>query len=89
MLYMVIENFKNRDAGPVYRRYYDKGRMLPEGLHYLDSWVEPERGRCFQLMECEDRSLLDAWIARWDDLVEFEIAPVVSSAVAQTIGAGD
>jgi hypothetical protein len=80
MLYMVIERFKNNNAEPVYRRFGEKGRMLPEGLRYLQSWVDLERSRCFQLMESEDPALLTRWTRRWEDLVDFEIIPVRTSA---------
>jgi hypothetical protein len=79
MLFMVIERFRNRDAVEVYRRFREKGRMLPDGLKYVDSWVEMNFDRCFQLMECEDERLFQEWTARWDDLVEFEIVAVNKS----------
>lgn len=79
MLFMVIERFKNRDALSVYRRFNEQGRMMPEGLTYLESWTEANLDRCFQLMECDDPSLLQQWVARWRDLVEFEFVPVVPS----------
>jgi hypothetical protein len=82
MLYMVIERFKNRDAKAVYRRFREKGRMTPEGLVYLDSCVETNFDRCFQLMECEDLRLLEQWAANWRDLVEFEFVPVRRSKEA-------
>lgn len=82
MLYMIIESFKNRDPVPVYRRFRDQGRLAPAGVTYVSSWVTQEMDRCYQLMECEDRRLLDQWIARWSDLVDFEILPVVTSAQA-------
>lgn len=82
MLFMVIERFKNHDAVAVYRRYREQGRMMPEGLRYLESWVEPNFERCFQLMECDDPSLFPQWVVRWQDLVEFEIVPVVTSKEA-------
>jgi hypothetical protein len=82
MLFMVIERFKNRDAGPVYQRFREQGRMLPEGLTYIDSWTEASFERCFQLMECEDPGLFPEWISHWQDLVEFEIVPVRSSTDA-------
>jgi hypothetical protein len=86
MLFMVIERFKNRDAKAVYRRLRDQGRGVPEGLRYVDSWVEASFERCFQLMDCDDARLLQQWVAFWGDLVEFEIVPVVPSAEArQTI----
>ncbi len=79
MLYMVIERFKNRDAKAVYRRFEARGRMMPEGLIYLDSWVEAGFERCFQLVECGDEELLQRWLTNWQDLVEFEIVPVAPS----------
>jgi uncharacterized protein DUF3303 len=82
MLFMVIERFRGGDAAPVYRRYRERGRMTPEGLRYVDSWVERDFGRCFQLMECADPRLLQEWIARWEDLVEFEVVSVVTSKEA-------
>jgi hypothetical protein len=79
---MVIETYR-QGPGPVYARAGERGRMLPPGLEYLDSWIEaPGLDRCFQLMETEAPSLFDEWIANWDDLVEFEIVPVISSAEA-------
>lgn len=83
MLFMVIERFKNRDAVAVYRRYQEHGRMTPDGLKYLDSWVEPNFDRCFQLMECDDSRLFDEWVARWQDLVDFEIVQVMTSQQAR------
>lgn len=78
MLFMVIESFRNQDAKAVYRRFRDKGRMTPEGLTFLSSWVTADLGRCFQIMECEDVGLLQSWAAEWSDLVEFEIVPVAA-----------
>ena len=82
MLFMVIERFKDGDAGAVYRRFRERGRMLPEGLRYVESWTETCFVRCFQLMECEDPELFREWAARWEDLVEFEIVPVLTSTEA-------
>jgi hypothetical protein len=82
MLYMIIEHFRDGDPAPVYRRFRDKGRMAPAGLRYISSWVTEDLGRCYQLMECDDRALLEQWAARWSDLVEMEIHPVVTSAEA-------
>lgn len=84
MTYMVIERFRG-DALPVYRRFRDHGRLAPEGLTYVASWVTDDFRRCFQIMECEDRQLLLEWTARWEDLVEFEIIPVMTSAEAVAI----
>ncbi len=80
MLFMVIERFKGRDAKAVYRRFRALGRGAPEGLTYVNSWIEANFERCFQLMECEDARLLQQWVAFWGDLIEFEIVPVVPSA---------
>ena len=85
---MIIEHFRDGDAGPVYRRFRDKGRLLPEGLTYIDSWVSADLGRCFQVMECDDAALLRRWTAAWSDLVEFEIVPVVTGTEAAEILAG-
>ena len=85
MLYMVIERFKNQDAKSVYRRFRDKGRMAPEGLAYIDSWVETNFDRCFQLMECTSPRLLEEWADHWRDLVEFEFVPVRRSKEAVEI----
>ena len=79
MLFMVIERFKGRDPAPVYARLRDQGRALPDGLRYVDSWVEANFDRCFQLMECDDAVLLARWVLQWRDLVEFEIVPVSPS----------
>ena len=79
MLFMVIEKFKNRNARAVYNRSREKGRMVPEGLKYVDSWVEANFDRCFQLMECDDPRLFQHWVIQWQDLVDFEIVPVVPS----------
>lgn len=82
MLFMVVEHFKDGDAVAVYRRFRERGRMAPEGLRYLSSWVDRRLERCFQLMETEDDSLLRTWIAAWQDLVDFEVHPVITSAEA-------
>ncbi len=79
MLFMVLERFKNRDAKAVYRRFHEKGRMMPEGLKYVGSWIEANFDRCFQLMECDDPRLFQQWVVQWQDLIEFEIIPVVPS----------
>jgi hypothetical protein len=80
MLFMVIERFKNRDAKAVYRRLREQGRGAPQGLTYVNSWIEANFDRCFQVMECDDPRLLQQWVAFWGDLIEFEIVPVVPSA---------
>jgi hypothetical protein len=78
MLYMVIERFKN--APEIYRRLRDKGRMMPEGLHYVSSWIAKDLKTCWQVMETDDFALFDRWIDNWRDLVDFEIVPVRTSA---------
>jgi uncharacterized protein DUF3303 len=79
---MVVENFRNGDPVPVYRRFRERGRLAPEGVKYVSSWVDEKLERCFQLMETDNRLLLDEWMEHWSDLVEFEVYPVVSSAEA-------
>lgn len=81
-LYMVIESFRGGDPVPVYRRFRERGRLTPDGLRYIDSWVSADFSRCYQLMECEDRRLFELWIAHWEDLVQFEVVPVVASPEA-------
>ena len=82
MLFMVIEHFRDGDPVPVYRRFRDEGRLASAGLTYVSSWVTSDLTRCFQVMECDDRALLDAWMARWSDLVRFEVVPVMTSKEA-------
>jgi hypothetical protein len=77
MLFMVIEKFRNQDAQTVYRRLRDRGRMMPDGVGFVSSWVSADLGRCFQVMEADDVALLRQWLARWADLIDFEIVPVV------------
>lgn len=79
---MIIERFRNGDAIPVYRRFRDRGRLAPEGLRYVSSWVVPDLTMCYQVMETDDRSLLEKWLAAWSDLVEFEAIPVITSQEA-------
>jgi hypothetical protein len=79
---MVIERFRNGDAAPVYRRFRDRGRLAPQGLSYVSSWVSEKLDRCYQLMETGDPSLLDQWMANWSDIVEFEVHPVITSKEA-------
>ena len=77
---MIVERF--RDPAPVYRRFRERGRMAPEGLRYVSSWVDEKLEICFQLMEAPDVSLVNEWIANWNDIVEFEVYPVISSQEA-------
>ncbi len=82
MLYMVIERFRNQDPVPVYRRFRDFGRLAPDWLQYVSSWVDERLATCFQVMETDDRRLLDEWMAAWSDLVEFEVHPVLTTVQA-------
>jgi hypothetical protein len=82
MLYLVIERYKNRDAKAVYLRFREKGPMAPDGLAYVNSWVETNFDRCFQLMECADARFLEQWAVHWRDLVDLEFIPVRSSKEA-------
>ena len=85
MLYMIVEHFRGGDPLPIYRRFRDRGRLAPDGLRYVASWVSDDFGRCFQVMETDDRGLLDTWMANWLDLVDFEVIPVMASAEAVAI----
>ena len=82
MLYMIIETFRDGDPAPVYRRFRERGRLTPPGLEYVSSWVSADMTVCYQLMECGDRQLLEEWIGHWNDLVDFEVVPVITSAEA-------
>lgn len=81
MLYMIIEEFKSGPA-PVYARFKKRGRMAPNGLTYIGSWVTSDMSRCYQVMECAERELLEDWMAHWSDLVRFEVVPLITSAEA-------
>ena len=80
--WMVIEHFRGGDPAPVYARFRARGRLAPEGLTYVASWVDAGLGRCWQVMEADDPALLEQWMAQWRDLVDFEVHPVVASAEA-------
>jgi len=80
MQYLVIERFRNGDPAPVYQRFRDHGRMAPPGLAYVGSWITEDLTTCYQIMECDDRGLLDQWMAHWWDIVDFEVLPVFTSA---------
>jgi hypothetical protein len=81
--YLVIEQFHNGDPAPVYRRYRASGRLMPDGLEYVSSWITEDLARCYQVMDAPERDLLDQWMANWSDLVDFEVLPVLSSAEVQ------
>jgi hypothetical protein len=88
MLFMVIERFTDRNPAPIYARLQEQGRALPVGLRYIDSWIEANFDRCFQLMECDDAVLFQQWILQWRDLAEFEIVPVSSSKTVRELFLG-
>ena len=85
--YMIVEHFRDRTGDAVYKRYREKGRMMPAGLEYIDSWVRMDRGLCYQLMECADPNLLNEWMANWEDLMEFEVVPVIDTQQAKAMDA--
>ena len=82
MLYMIIEHYRDGDPRPVYRRFRERGRLAPDGVRYVSSWITTDLRRCYQVMECDDRCLLDEWIANWRDIVDFECLPVITSPEA-------
>jgi uncharacterized protein DUF3303 len=81
-LYMIIERFKNGDPAPVYRRFRERGRMAPEGLSYVSSWITEDLTTCYQVMQTDDRNLLSQWMENWKDVADFEVHPVITSAQA-------
>ena len=83
MHFLVVERFRDGDARPVYERFQAQGRLAPDGLRYLTSWVSTDLTTCWQIMACDDRSLLEEWIARWTDLVDFEVREVLTSSEAK------
>ena len=89
MLFMVIERFRPGQAPEVYRRFRDRGRMAPDGLRYISSWVDLNFERCFQVMETDSEALFREWTANWDDVIDFEIVPVRTSAEAAAAIARD
>ena len=85
MLYMIIERYRNGDAVPVYRRFRERGRLAPDGVRYVNSWVAADLKTRYQVMETSERELLDQWMAAWNDLVDFEVVPVITSAEAAAL----
>ena len=83
MYYLVIERFHDRDPLPVYQRFRAQGRLMPAGLEYVSSWITEDLSLCYQVMEAPDRGLLEQWMARWSDLMDFEVIPVLTSAMVQ------
>lgn len=82
MLFMILERYRDGDPVPVYRRFHERGRLAPDGLRYVSSWITEDLATCYQVMECDDRTLLDEWMAHWNDIVDFEVIPVMTSAAA-------
>jgi len=74
--YMVVERYKTGCFDKIYERHDACGRMLPDGLYYLNSWVNKERNICFQLMESDDVALFNQWFTKWNDLVDFDLYPI-------------
>jgi len=92
MLYMVIERFKDGAAPEIYRRFRERGRMMPDGLEYLSSWISHDLKTCWQVMQTQDHEKFSEWTRNWDDLIDFEIVPVRTSAEVRQImesGSGD
>jgi uncharacterized protein DUF3303 len=81
--FLVIEHFRDRDPVPVYRRFRAQGRLMPDGLEYISSWITEDLSRCYQTMQAPDRELLEQWMAKWSDVMDFEVIPVLSSAAVQ------
>ena len=88
MLYMIIEDFRG-DPAAVYRRVKERGRLAPDGLEYVNSWVARDLQRCYQVMACDDRRLLDRWMEQWQDLIAFEVVPIITSAEAAAAVLGE
>lgn len=82
MLFMIVEHFRGGDPAPVYARFRERGRLAPPDVVYINSWVTTDLTTCYQVMESPTRELLDAWVGAWNDLVEFEVIPVITSAEA-------
>jgi hypothetical protein len=89
MLYMVIESFHQGAVRQLYQRFAEHGRQLPAGVRYVNSWVDAQLSRCFQVMECDDPALLEEWAGHWRDLADFEFIPVLTSAEARQRVLGD
>ena len=85
MLYMVIERFKEGAAPEIYQRFRKSGRMMPQGLEYISSWIDLDFKGCWQLMQTENFALFDQWIDKWRDLIDFQVVPVRTSAEAAEI----
>jgi len=85
MLFMVIEHFDQARVKDIYARFQERGRMAPDGVRYVESWISADLGRCFQVMECDDIALLQEWVLQWGDLVRFEIVPVAPSKATAAV----
>ncbi len=83
MLYMIIERFRPGKTKDLYKRFEEKGRMLPDGVKYINSWIDNDILTCYQVMESESEQKLQQWISYWNDLADFEVIPVISSAEAK------
>jgi hypothetical protein len=80
---MVIEHYHPGKLKVLYQRFDEKGRMLPDGVTYIDSWINEDITVCYQLMESDSLDKLNEWISNWNDIVDFELIPVISSSEAK------
>lgn len=83
MQFLIVERFKGGDPTPVYERFDAQGRLMSDDIHYVASWITEDCTMCYQVMEAPTRESLNPWIAAWDDLVDFEVIPVINSAEAK------
>jgi hypothetical protein len=83
MLYMIIETFHPGKSKEIYKRFDEQGRMMPEGVQYINSWIDEDVKTCFQVMESDTKEKLYEWISHWSDLADFEVIPVITSAQAK------
>ena len=83
MLYMVIEHFHPDKIKELYERFDKKGRLMPNGVHYINSWTDTKVETCYQIMESESEEKLNEWIDNWKDFADFVIIPVLSSEQAR------
>jgi len=84
MIYMIIEKFRAGKVKEMYQRFEEKGRLMPDGVNYINSWINEDITTCYQVMETEEEEKIKEWISNWDDLVDFEVIPVISSAEAKS-----
>lgn len=83
MTFLIIETFHKGQAKAIYQRFDQKGRMLPDGVRYINSWIDEAVTVCYQIMESDSREKIVEWTKHWNDLAEFEIIPVIDSEEAK------